>query len=145
MTTLMRRNELTPFDILFRDFFNTNDPFSSVFDARIKYPLNIFEDEAGLHFEIACTGLTKKDVEISIEGDTLKIKHSNTETVDEGENSDKNINYIHRGIARRSFDLGYKISSKFDLSKANATMENGLLAIDIPFAAEAKTKLLPIK
>ena len=28
--------------------------------------------------------------------------------------------YIHRGIAKRSFNLGWKIDSKFDLTKASA-------------------------
>jgi HSP20 family molecular chaperone IbpA len=54
-------------------------------------------------------------------------------------------NYIHRGVAKRSFNLGYKIASKFDLSKAEAMMENGLLGIIIPYADEAKPKVLKIK
>jgi HSP20 family molecular chaperone IbpA len=53
--------------------------------------------------------------------------------------------YQVKGIARRSFNLGYKIASRFDLSKAEAEMKNGLLVISIPFAEEAKPKTLKIK
>ena len=100
---------------------------------------DIFETKMGLHFEIACTGLSKQDVEISIEGDVLRIFY-NKETQEDADRT-----YIHRGIAKRSFNLGYKIASKFDLSKAEALMENGLLGIRIPFADEAKPKTLKIK
>jgi hypothetical protein len=31
--------------------------------------------------------------------------------------------YIHKGIARRSFNLGYKITPKFNLTKASAEMK----------------------
>jgi HSP20 family molecular chaperone IbpA len=54
-------------------------------------------------------------------------------------------NYIYQGVAKRSFNLGYKIAAKFDLSKAEAMMENGLLGIKIPYAEEAKPKTIKIK
>ena len=44
-----------------------------------------------------------------------------------------------------SFNLGYKIASKYDLSQAEAEMENGLLKIYVPFAKESKPKTLKIK
>ncbi len=53
--------------------------------------------------------------------------------------------YQTRGVSRRSFNLAYKISSKYDLSKGTAAMENGLLNIQIPFAEEAKPRTLQIK
>ena len=56
-----------------------------------------------------------------------------------------NKNYYHRGIAKRSFNLGWKIDSKYDLSKADASFENGLLKIYIPFAKGSELKSLKIK
>ena len=53
--------------------------------------------------------------------------------------------YIWRGIGRRSFDLAWKISSDLDLHKASATMDKGLLTIDIPFAESRAPKQLTIK
>ena len=54
-------------------------------------------------------------------------------------------NYIHKGIAKRSFELGYKIAPKFNLQKASAEMENGLLQVHIPFAESSKPTTLTIK
>jgi HSP20 family protein len=130
---------LFPYDLLFRDFFKSELDFQPAASAKIQHPVDIFETQHGLHFEVACTGLSKDDVEINIEGDILRISY-NKETREYVER-----NYIYKGVAKRSFNLGYKIASKFDLSKAEAMMENGLLAIRIPYADEAKPKILKIK
>jgi HSP20 family protein len=112
-------------------------------DAKIQHPVDIYENENGLHFEIACTGLTKKDIEINIESDVLRVAYSKPK--DDECCEVNNCNYIHRGIAKRSFNLGYKIASKFSLANADAEMKDGLLKITIPFADEAKPKVLKIK
>lgn len=134
---------LDPFDILVRNFFNSELHFAPVNEAKIQHPVDIYENDEGLHFEIACTGLTKKDIEIGIEGDVLKIAYNKPK--DEECCEVNNCSYIHRGIAKRSFNLGYKIASKFSLVNADAEMNNGLLKISIPFADEAKPKVLKIK
>ena len=128
-----------PFDILVRNFFNSEHTFAPVFDAKIQHPVDILETEEGLHFEVACTGLTKKDIEINVEGDILRISYDkDKDNLPEG-------TCIHRGIARRSFNLGYKIAPKFSLANADAEMNDGLLKITIPYADEAKPKVLKIK
>lgn len=138
MSTLFLEKNMHPFDILFRNFFDANAHFAPATETKAPHPLDIYENESGLHFEIACTGLNKDEISINIEGDILKVSH----TKDEIQNL---RSYIYKGIAKRSFNLGYKISSKFNLSKAEAEMENGLLKISIPFAEEAKPKSLRIK
>ena len=139
MSTLFYERSLSPFDLLFKDFFKSELDFQPATEAKFSHPVDIFETKNGLHFEIACTGLNKKDVELNIEGDTLIIRY------DKGHKEHEDRNYIHRGVARRSFSLGYKIAPKFDLTQAEAMMENGLLGIRIPFAEEAKPKVLKIK
>ena len=128
-----------PFDILVRNFFNSEHNFAPVLEAKIQHPVDILETADGLHFEIACTGLTKKDIEINIEGDILRVSYNKDEdNVPEG-------TWVHRGIARRSFNLGYKIAPKFSLVNSEAEMKDGLLKITIPYADEAKPKVLKIK
>lgn len=128
-----------PFDILVRNFFHSDHTFAPLMDAKIQHPVDIFENKEGLHFEIACTGLTKDQVEINIEADVLRVSYTKSKE-EEREN-----NYIHRGVAKRSFNLGYKIAPKFDLGQASAEMKNGLLKVSVPFADEAKPKVLKIK
>ena len=58
--------------------------------------------------------------------------------------AEENKDYIHKGIAKRSFNLGWKIDSKFDLSKAKAEFVDGLLTVTIPFAKGSELKTLKI-
>jgi len=142
MTHLSRH--MDDFDILFKNFFNNDSLFSSVgVDTKIGHPVDIYENENGLHFEVAGTGLTKEDIKINIESDILRISYNKNEDAKCCEVND--CKYLHRGISRKSFNLGYRISSKFNLNLAEAEMENGLLKISIPFAEEAKPKQLIIK
>jgi HSP20 family protein len=138
MSTL-KINERNPFDILFRNFFNTEDQFAPAFNSKQPHPLNIYYNDEGLHFEVACTGLTKEDISISVEGDLLKISYQKPE-----EELDFS-GYIYHGLSKKSFDLGYKISPKYNLSKINAEMENGLLKLHLPLSEESKPKSIKIK
>ena len=128
--------QFNEWDILFHNFFFPSSGFGSAATTKQPHPLNIYYDETGLHFEVACTGLTKDDVKIDIEDDILKISYDKPE-------DEKEIHpgTIHRGLSRKSFNLGYKISSKYDLGKADGKLENGLLTIFIPITEKAKPKL----
>ncbi len=143
MTTFISERHLSPFDLLFKDFFRSELNFQPAIEAKIPHPVDIYENKDGLHFEIACTGLTKNDIEINIEGDILKISYNKPK--DEACCEVDDCKYIHRGIAKRSFNLGYKVASKFKLSESSAEMKDGLLKISVPFAEEAKPKALKIK
>ena len=140
MSTLqLLERHISPFDILFRNHFHADSTFQPAANTKQPHPLNIFYDDKGLHFEVACTGLTKKDVDIDIEGDVLKIsyKKPKEEVFHEGT--------IYNGLSKKSFDLGYKIAPKFDLSVTEAEMANGLLEITVPLAEDAKPKSIKIK
>ena len=130
--------QFNEWDILFHNFFQPTSGFLSAVQAKQPHPLNIFYDETGLFFEVACTGLTKEDVNVNIEEDVLKISY-------EKESGELHPGTIHRGLAKRAFNLGYKISSKFNLRKVEAKLENGLLEIFIPISEDAKPKAIKIK
>ena len=132
---------LSPLDVLVKNFFDNDSVFNKPDNRSVKHPIDIFEDENGLTFEIACTGLEKSDVDITIEGDVLKISHDKNEKA-----PNKAIRqFYHSGIRRSSFNFGWKIARRFELAKADAKMENGLLVINIPFANESKPKSIKIK
>ena len=133
--------ELT-FDVLFRDLFNAHSRFGSISEIKIPHPVDIYEHSEGLVLEIACTGLAKDEVNIDIELDVLRVSYDKPKPK-EGEEEARI--YQCRGVARRSFNLAYKIASKYALAKSEAVMENGLLIVTIPFAEEAKPKKLQIK
>jgi HSP20 family molecular chaperone IbpA len=117
---------------------NSNLTFNTL-QEKINYPVDIYETENGLRFELAVVGLTESDLDIQTDGDTLRIKH---------DKADQEIpldNYYQKGIARRSFDLAWKVSSKLNLNQLEATLDKGLLIIDVPYAAEKAPKKIEIK
>jgi HSP20 family molecular chaperone IbpA len=137
MTTLRFHERLFPTDLLFKNFFETESQFQSHADIKPNYPCDLFTTDEGLGIEIAAVGLDKKDIKIETAENQIKISYDKTD-------EEKSVDYIHRGIARRSFNLGWKISPKFNLNKVKAEMDQGLLTIFIPIADEAKPKAITI-
>jgi|TARA_B100000212_G_scaffold15187_1_gene10528 HSP20 family molecular chaperone IbpA len=134
--------ERNPFDILVRNFFQDASKYSPLAETKIPHPVDIYTNEKGLFFEVACTGISKSDLEIQTQDNILRINYDKNKDASCCEVND--CDYIHKGIAKRSFNLGWKIDSKFELSKANAEFKDGLLKIEIPFAKGAELKTLKI-
>jgi len=128
---------IDPFDIVWKNFFDVNSQFNT-FENKINYPVDILETEDGLRFELAVVGLSESDLDIQVDGDTLRITYNKPE-------NEEIKSYLQKGIARRSFDLAWKVASKFELSKLQATLDKGLLVLDIPYAAEKAPRKIEIK
>lgn len=137
MTQFATHFGIDPFDIVWKNFFDANSQFNT-FENKINYPVDIYETENGLRFELAVVGLSETDLDIQVDGDTLRVKYEKPET-------EETINYLQKGIAKRSFDLAWKVASKFDLGKLEATLDKGLLTLDIPYAAEKAPRKVEIK
>ena len=137
MTRLQFHERLFPTDLLFKNFFETDSHFQSHAEIKPNYPCDLFTDDDGLHIEIAAVGLDKKDIKIETAENQIKVIYEKTDD----ENS---VDYIHRGIARRSFNLGWKISPKFNLNRVDAKMDKGLLSIFIPIFEDVKPKAIKI-
>jgi len=128
----------SPFDILFRDFFKSEEEFAPFNQIRVNHPVDIYEAKDGLNIDIACVGLTKKDIDLTIEGDILRVEYKK----DKGSND---AEYIQRNIAKRSFNFGWRISRRFELGKLEAKLQNGLLHLYAPLAEDSKPKSVTIK
>lgn len=138
--TLMNR-DIEPFDILFRNFFDNNTFFSPLSEVKPKYPVDIYETDEGVQFDIAVVGLCEKDINIEIkDGDTLYVSYNK-----EQEESEETKTWIQRGIAKRAFSFGWKIGNKFDLNQIDATIDNGLLSIKVPASPQIQPKQIEIK
>ena len=135
--------ERTPFDILVRNFFQDASTYLPLAETKVPHPVDIYTNEKGLFFEIACTGISKEELKIETQDNTLRVNYDKSKDATCCEVDD--CDYIHKGIARRSFNLGWKIDSKFDLSKADAEFKDGLLKISIPFTKGSELKTLKIK
>ena len=134
----------SPFDILVKNFFDSNSVFDSPTNRVVSHPIDVFENKDGLTFEVACTGLGKDDVDIKIEGDVLKISYDKGER-GSGPSNSPDYHYYHSGIKKSNFNLGWKVSRRFNLSEIKANMKNGLLTLTVPYSDESKPKSIKIK
>ena len=138
MTNLAKfldRSTCEPWDVLFKDFFNTDSFFLPALNAKTSYPVDIYEDEKSLIIEIAAVGLDKEDIMIEEHDNLLSISYNKIRAKDEYDS----ISYIQRGIAKRSFSLSWKFSDKFDLKKIDASMDKGILKLQIPKTEDKPT------
>ena len=140
MGTIFLEKHFSPLDILVKNFFNTEEQFQTPNNKILNHPVDVYEDKDGLYFDIACTGLNKKQVDIKVEGDVLRVSYDKKE-LDKIEET----HFYHSGIAKRNFNLGWKIARRFDLTKIEGSMKDGLLKLFIPLTPESKPKTVSIK
>lgn len=131
------------FDLLWKSFFDHNAQYKPIREKAVTHPCDIQETDEGLKIEIAAIGLSTKDIDIIIDSETLRIAHRKTD--DDKDKEKVEYRYLHRSIKKASFDIAWKISSKYDLIKLEASLDKGLLTLDIPFAKENKPKKIEIK
>jgi len=131
------------FDLLWKSFFDSNSIFKPIKEKVVNHPCDVQETDNGLKIEVAAIGLTNDEIEIIVDSETLRIAYRKTE--DEKQKEKNEYRYLHRSIKKASFDIAWKISSKYDLAKLEASLDKGLLTLDIPFAKENKPKKIEIK
>ena len=123
---------------------NVFDNFFSDFPRHLEnttsgYPVaDIYRDDEGnTVMEFALAGFTKEDLTIDVQPDKRSITVA-ASSVD-GQQS-------NRRIARRAFKRTYvNYDDNLDLSKAQASFENGLLTVNVPQREEMKPVVIDIK
>ena len=140
MGTILLERHFSPLDILVKNFFQEEEQFQQPTNRILNHPVDIYEDKEGLYFDVACTGLTKKQIELKVEDDVLRVSYTKKD-----DNEDENLHIYHSGIAKRNLNLGWKIARRFELAKIEASMKDGLLKLFIPLTPESKPKTVSIK
>ncbi len=86
-------------------------------------PYNIEQvDEDNYAITMAVAGFTSDDLEIESKSNLLTIKGNQKDTVESRQ-------YLHQGIAKRSFEHRFQLADFVKVSGAN--LENGLLHVDL--------------
>ena len=100
-------------------------------------PYNIIRnDETNYEIQIAISGFSEKDIDITLTDNQLVIT---------GENTDEDTNeYLHRGIAARKFIRTFSLSD--DVVVNAAKVKNGLLIVSLEHVIpdEKKPKKIPV-
>jgi len=84
-------------------------------------------------------GFDKKDINISLTGDTITISGKMQE-----EKEEKKAQYLYRERVSGSFTRSFTLPVPVDREKVKATCKDGVLEIILPKAEEAKTKEIKV-
>jgi molecular chaperone IbpA len=101
-------------------------------------PYNVIQDGDDYVIEIALAGINKKDIDITLQENTLTVSYQSSEE----EESDKKL---YKGIAQRSFKRQFNLSEDIEVEGANFV--NGMLNIFLQriIPEEKKPKTIKIK
>ena len=130
-------------DLLWKSFFEKGAQYRPITEKAVQHPVDIQETDNGLKIEIAAVGLDKSDLDIIVDSETLRVAYRKSD--DEKEKEENEYRYFQRSIKKASFDIAWKVSSKYELAKMSAGLDKGLLTLEIPFAKENKPKKIEIK
>ena len=90
--------------------------------------------------ELALAGFSKSDIEVEVTDGTLTIRSVTAKDDD----TDNDENFVHRGIAKRTFSRQFNLSD--DIIVKNADLQDGMLIVNLErvIPDEKKPRLIPI-
>jgi len=100
-------------------------------------PYNIRKDGDTKYFiEMAVAGLSEEDLEVELKETVLEIRSK--------QSTDDEANYVHRGIAKRTFERSFTLSDDIVVKGCNLT--NGMLTVELEkvIPEEKRARLIPI-
>ena len=133
---LVKRNQSAMPSIL-NEFFN-NDFLERVEKSVSTFvpKANIKELEKEYQIELAVPGYSKKDFELNVEDDTLKIS-AHKEIKKEDKDGDK---LIHSEYYIEDFERSFTLSKNVDVDKIGASYKDGIMTVTIPKKEEVLLK-----
>jgi len=103
--------------------------------AVVQQPVfTIREDETGAHLQVALPGVRKEDIKLTLKQSVLQLEAARANAVADDWKT-------HSGPAANvSYALNVRLTPKLDGANVKASLESGVLALDIPIREEAKPR-----
>ncbi len=100
---------------------------------------DVYVTEGGLVIKVELAGMRKEDLELSVEGNRLKISGHRPD----GCRAPK-CTFLVMEINYGAFESVIELPSGYDLSQAKAAYQNGFLRIDVPELAPSSQKSISV-
>ena len=115
--------------------------------ARPGYPvLNVWTNEDGAIAEAKLPGVNPKDIDISVEGETVTIAGNRTAAeLEDGEKDLRGEKYLRRERRYGKFNRSFELPFAIETDAVEATFKNGILRISLPKAEADKPKKIAVK
>ena len=142
MTFLTRRDFPTWQDRMnriFRQAFSPERPDEALTTSNFAPPVDVYEDEHHISLKIEVPGIDEKDINVSIENNTLTVRGERRFEKDEKE---ENFHRVERMYG--SFTRSFTLPNTVDPEQVSAHYDKGVLKIRLAKKAEAKPKLIKV-
>jgi HSP20 family protein len=142
MTFLARRDFSTLQDRMnriFRESFGPEGSDEALTTSNFAPPVDVYEDEHNITLKIEVPGIDEKDINVTIENNTLTVRGERRFEKDEKE---ENFHRVERMYG--SFTRSFTLPNTVDPEQVSAHYEKGVLKIQLSKKAEAKPKLIKV-
>jgi len=102
-------------------------------------PVDIVEDADGITVRADLPGVSREDVSIGVDGETLTLEAR----VTLGESSSMQSVYAEIRVAQ--YKRSFVLSADLDTSKIDAAIRNGVLTLRVPKVERAKPRRIAVK
>src|SRR5213593_17741 len=142
MTFVARRDFSTLQDRvnrILRESFSPEGSDEALTTSNFAPPVDVYEDEHHISLKIEVPGIDEKDINVSIENNTLTVRGERRFEKDEKE---ENFHRVERMYG--SFTRSFTLPNTVDSEQVSAHYEKGVLKIRLAKKAEAKPKLIKV-
>jgi HSP20 family protein len=126
---------------LFEDFFNGFPSTSYTSEQKDGWipAVDILEKEGNLILRAELPGISEKQIDLKLEGNTLTLKGER-----KMDKEDKKNNYHRVESFYGSFTRSFRLPETVDLEKISAEYKNGVLTVTIPQRPEVRPREIPV-
>jgi HSP20 family protein len=137
-----RRSEAPIANRFFEEFFDDFPFASSTPESRESWipSVDILEKDGNLILRAELPGMTEKQIDLKLEGNTLTLKGER-----KMDNEDKKSNYHRVESFYGSFTRSFRLPDTVDTEKINADYRNGVLTVTLPQKPEVRPREIPVK
>ena len=146
MTVLTRWNPLSELATLqnrlnrfVRESYSPEGPEEDLTTTSFAPPVDIYEDEHTIAVKMEVPGIDEKDIDVSIDNNTLTV---HGERKIEKEEKEENFRRVERQYG--SFTRSFTLPSSVDTGQVSAHYDKGVLKISLAKKAEAKPKQIKV-
>src|SRR5438094_8666858 len=124
---------------IFRESFGPESPEQTLTDSNVATPVDVYEDEHNITLKIEVPGIDEKDINVTIENNTLTVRGERRFEKDEEE---ENFHRVERMYG--SFTRSFTLPNTVDPEQVSAHYEKGVLKIRLATKAEATPTLIKV-
>jgi len=124
---------------IFRESFSPEGSDEALTTSNFAPPVDVYEDEHNITLKIEVPGIDEKDINVTIENNTLTVRGERRFEKDEKE---ENFHRVERMYG--SFTRSFTLPNTVDPEQVSAHYEKGVLKISLAKKTEAKPKLIKV-